>query len=323
MLLLLLWSCATMAGLYDKPADPADSAEHVVTIPKGTTPRGLGKVLAEADIVDDAGGFTSYVRLSGEGGCMKAGRFRLRRDMSPSQILEAVCGAPIPEDIPFTVVEGWRVREIDQALAAAKLIAPGAYAEAVADSARYKAEFPLPSGTLEGYLYPETYRVEPDRFEVHAFVQRQLDLFGERFAVPYKDQWTERGLHPIVIMASLLEREEPRPENRPLVAGILWKRLDTGWMLGVDATSRYTLGDWNDRRAFLKNLRDKEEPYNTRHRPGLPPTPIGNPNLSSLEAALKPVESEFWYYLHDATGALHPSRNEAEHEAFRKKYNVY
>jgi UPF0755 protein len=124
-------------------------------------------------------------------------------------------------------------------------------------------------------------------------------------------------------MASMLEREEPVPAQRSLVAGILWKRIDHDTALGVDATSRYELDEWNDRQSFLKKLRDKEDPYNTRHRVGLPPGPIGAPSVASLVAALRPKPSEFWYYLHDANKVLRPSRNAAEHEALRKKYNVY
>ena len=108
-----------------------------------------------------------------------------------------------------------------------------------------------------------------------------------------------------------------------VVAGILWKRIDTDNALGVDATSRYELDDWNDRSGFLQHLRDPEDPYNSRLRKGLPPTAIGNPVVSSLEAAIAPVKSEHWYYLHDAQGNLHPARNAAEHEANRKKFNVY
>ena len=91
----------------------------------------------------------------------------------------------------------------------------------------------------------------------------------------------------------------------------------------MDATSRYTLPKWNDRRAFLKKLRDPKDPYNTRLRPGLPPTAIGNADISSLEAAAAPTPSPYWYYLHDKTGQLHPSRSVKEHEAYRRKYNVY
>jgi UPF0755 protein len=110
---------------------------------------------------------------------------------------------------------------------------------------------------------------------------------------------------------------------RPRVAGVLWKRLDQGWNLGVDATSRYTLKDWNDRKAFLRQLRDHSDPYNTRLRQGLPPTAIGNPGIVALEAALASEASDAWYYLHDASRVVHFGRNAAEHEANRRRYGVW
>ena len=124
-------------------------------------------------------------------------------------------------------------------------------------------------------------------------------------------------------MGSMLEREEPKPTNRPLVAGIMWKRLDIDLGLGIDATSRYTLEDWNDWRGVPEELRDPKDPYNTRLRRGLPPTAIGNPGAASLEAAMRPEASEWLYYLHDAQQNLHPARNEREHEANRLKFGVY
>lgn len=161
-----------------------------------------------------------------------------------------------------------------------------------------------------------------------SLVRRQVAMFEERFyatylAAPRPEVGEKRTLHELVVMASMLEREEPSPENRPLVAGILWKRLDADWNLGVDATSRYTLDDWNDRREFLKKLRDPADPWNTRLRGGLPPTPIGNPGRAALEAALRPVPSDAWYYLHDGDRVLHTGRSVREHEANRRRYGVY
>jgi UPF0755 protein len=126
-----------------------------------------------------------------------------------------------------------------------------------------------------------------------------------------------------VIMASLLEREEPRPELRPQVAGVLYNRLDHSMPLGVDATSRFKLDDWNDRAAFLKMLRDLDDPYNTRQRAGLPPGPIGAPGLASLVAALRPEPTPYWYYLHDRNAVIHFARTLKEHEANRRKYDVW
>jgi UPF0755 protein len=314
---LLLFGCNLEA-----PADPSATTEVLFEVPQGATARGLGDDLAGAGLVAAEWKWTWFLRLGADGSCIKAGRHRVSASMPLPELLNALCGAPVPQDQPFTVPEGWRARDIDAALTEKGWITAGAYLEAVRDVASYQATFPLPqNGSLEGYLYPETYRVEPDRFDPKALVQRQLDTFAARFA--QGRTFDGRSLHDIVTMASLLEREEPKPENRSLVAGILWKRLDSGWNLGVDATSRYTLDDWNDRRAFLAKLRDPEDPWNTRLRQGLPPTPIGNPGVVALEAAAAPVESAFWYYLHDAEQNLHPSRNEAEHEAFRRKYNVY
>jgi len=178
---------------------------------------------------------------------------------------------------------------------------------------------------LEGYLYPETYGVVPLSFTVDGLLQRQLDTFAARIWTPFEAEIKKSGrtLHELVTMASLLEREEPTPAQRPLVAGILWKRVDAKVPLGVDATSRYELAHWNDRAAFLKKLRDVNDVWNTRHKPGLPPGPIGAPTVASFLAALRPVTSDNWYYLHDAQRVLHPSRNAQEHEALRAKYNVY
>ncbi|MES2645192.1 MAG: endolytic transglycosylase MltG [Myxococcota bacterium] len=316
-MLVLLLGCDLEA-----PADPSATTEVMFEVPAGSTARGLGDDLVAAGLLPAEWKWEWFLRLGADGSCIKAGRHRVRANMDAPTLLAALCGAPVPKDEPFTIPEGWRARDIDAALTAKGWIQAGAYLEATRDIAAYTAPFPLPTnGTLEGYLYPETYKVEPDNFQPKELVQRQLDTFAARFGEGRP--LGTRSLHAVVTMASLLEREEPRPTNRPLVAGILWRRIDAGWNLGVDATSRYTLEDWNDRKSFLKQLRDPTDPWNTRLRPGLPPTPIGNPGVVALEAAAAPVASDFWYYLHDADQNLHASRSEAEHEGFRRRYNVY
>ena len=325
MFLLLLASCTMVADQLGAPADPTATSSVVFEVPKGAHIRALGGPLEAEGLVSSADDFTNYVRITKEGGCIKAGRHELSPSMTAAELIDGMCGAPLADDVPFTVVEGWRIREIDAALAGKGWIEAGEYAALAGQPSRFQAPFALPANSLEGYLFPETYMVSPDRWDTEAFIQRQIDLLSERFYVPHADdiKGSKRSMGELVIMASMLEREEPKVKNRPLVAGILWKRIDAEWNLGVDATSRYTLDEWNDRKAFLGKLRDPKDPYNTRLRGGLPPTAIGNPSTPSLEAALSPTDSEFWYYLHDSRQDIHPSRNAAEHEAYRRKYNVY
>ncbi|WP_163994887.1 endolytic transglycosylase MltG [Pyxidicoccus caerfyrddinensis] len=312
-------------GQLRSPMAPPGAAPVEFTVPKGTSGRGLGTLLASQGLIRDAR-IWRWLLFRRGAFSPKAGRHEVSPSMTMAELAAALEDNPIPEDVPFVVVEGWRLRDTDAALTAAGLITAGAYIAEASTPGKFTAPFPLPSaGTLEGYLYPETYGILPGKLDVHQLIQRQLDMFAERFFAPNRAGLTKSGrtLHEVVIMASMLEREEPLPEQRPLVAGILWKRVDKGFPLGVDATSRYELAQWNDRIAFLKRLRDTQDPYNTRHRKGLPPSPIGAPTVASLQAAMTPKPSDFWYYLHDAERKLHPSRNADEHEALRKKYNVY
>lgn len=303
---------------------PADAADVAFVVDKGSTGQALGQKLKAEGLIEDVLFWRWHLRQRG-GLKAKAGKHTLSARMTIPEIASALEKAPKADDVPFAMIEGWRLRDTDAALAEKGLIKAGAYIAAAKDPTRFKAPFPLPAKGLEGYLYPETYRIVVEGFSVDALIQRQLDTFVERFYAPHKDEIASSGrsLHDVVTMASMLEREEPVPAQRPLVAGILWKRIDMKFALGVDATSRYELAEWNDRTEFLKRLRDKSDPYNTRHIVGLPPTPIGAPTVSSLQAALRPTKSEFLYYLHDADKVLRPSRNAAEHEALRAKYNVY
>jgi UPF0755 protein len=255
----------------------------------------------------------------------KAGRHLVSARMPMGEIAAALEGVPLPDDVPFIVIEGWRLRDTDKALVEKGWAKPGEYIKAASDPTKFKAIFPLPTTTLEGYLYPETYQVPAAGVDLHALIQRQLDTFGERFFTPNRAEIEKCGrtLHQLVTMASMLEREEPVPAQRTTVAGILWKRFDKKQGLGVDATSRYELDDWNDRKAFLAKLRDADDPWNTRTKIGLPPGPIGAPTVASLLAAARPEDNPYWYYLHDSTKKLHPSKNAAEHEALRAQFNVY
>ncbi|MFO0723231.1 MAG: endolytic transglycosylase MltG [Myxococcota bacterium] len=309
----------------ENPIDPSDTEGAEVEIPKGATLQKIGLSLHEKGYVASPFVWKVYLRLHGAPE-PKAGRHKLKKSMNLAAILAELAGPPLPDDIAVKIVEGWRIRDTDEALSKEGLFPAGAYAEAAKHKERFKLSFAVPEADLEGYLYPETFAVpRASPINVDLLIQRQLDAFRDRFYVPYQAdiEKSGRSLHEVVVMASLLEREETKPEMRPKVAGVLYKRLDAKNPLGVDATSHFSLPNWNDRPGLLRQLKDAEDPYNTRLRAGLPPGAIGAPSLPSLIAALRPESSEFWYYLHDSTGTIHFAKDGAGHEANRKKYNVY
>lgn len=326
--LLGLLAAAGAYGWYHWAASPVDPAAGPVDfrVPKGTAASAVGARLAAAGLLRSELAWKIYFKLAAPP-APKAGLHRVSAAMDVPALAAALAAQPLAEEIEVTLIEGWRLRDADAALAAKGLTAPGAYLEAANHPERFRVPFALQADSLAGYLLPDTYRVPaPDgALAVDRLIQTQIDAFWQRFAEPRADEIAASGrdLHQIVIMASLLEREEPKPEVRPKVAGVLYKRLDSNTPLGVDATSRFTLENWNDRRAFLRQLRDPGDPYNTRLRRGLPPGPIGAPSLASLEAALRPEKSPYWYYLHDKQQNIHFARNAREHEANRRRYDVW
>lgn len=305
------------------PVDPSAS-EIELEVPSGASATQVGRVLAERGLIRHPWAWQAWLRLD-PGPTLKAGRHRVSAAMNVPELRMALASPPLPDDEPFTVLEGWRRVDTDRALAEGGWAEPGAYLAATESGARYDLAFEVEAPSLEGYLFPETYAFVKAEFEVEQLVARQLQTFTERFVKPHRAaiEASSRSLHTLVTVASMLEREEPEPSVRPKVAGVLYKRLDSDHPLGVDATSRYRLDVWNDRRAFLAKLRDEDDPYNTRLRVGLPPTPIGAPGLASLRAALEPEASPYWYYLHDAQQQIHFARTAAEHEANRRKFNVW
>ncbi|MBI5495346.1 MAG: endolytic transglycosylase MltG [Deltaproteobacteria bacterium] len=328
---LLLCAVLTGGGLggwvyvcVNRPPDAGDTETAEFTVPAGATLRDVGRRLEKAGFIRSARVWRAWLWLHPPVP-IKAGKHPLSRSMPMMAVAEALAGKPLAEDAPLTVVEGWRICDVDAFLAQGGLAAAGAYSAATREAMKYRPTFPAPPGDLEGYLLPETYRVPVGPVDVEKLVARQLDAFTGRFFKPYAEEIARSGrsLHALVTVASMLEREEHDPTRRPAIAGVIYRRLEAGVALGIDATSRYHLRQWNDRENFLVALRDPADPYNTRLRTGLPPGPIGAPSVASLVAALRPEKSAYWYYLHDARGGLHFARTADEHEANRRRYNVY
>ncbi len=136
-----MWFLALMACNFEAAPKPGDTAEVVFDVPSGSTARGLGDELEDEGLVTSADNWGWFLRLGADGSCLKAGKHRVNRGMTATELLGALCGVPLPDDVPFTVVEGWRRRDIDAALVAQKLIEPGAFIAATEQGSDYSPGF--------------------------------------------------------------------------------------------------------------------------------------------------------------------------------------
>lgn len=318
LLWCVFWTLAcTCGGLLGPNADVDTPEPFIFEVPKGASASSLAPAVVEAGFFTTELEWQLFVKLQ-DASCIKAGRFEVSRAMSALDLLNTLCGTPLSDDVAFTVLEGWRIIDTDRALADRGLIEPGEYAQ-IARTKSVEAPFEVPAKTYEGYLWPETYMIDESRFEPGAFVQRQLETFETNFLDDHPELRGEQ-LHEVVVMASMIEQEERTLDNRPLISGILWNRIRKPMPLGVDATSRYTLERWND--DVLPKIRDRSDPYNTRHREGFPPTAIGAPGRNALQAALNPRPNPYYFYLHDRECVLRPAKTHDGHIRNKRKHGI-
>jgi len=169
---------------------------------------------------------------------------------------------------------------------------------------------------LEGYIYPDTYFLDPVDFQAQDLIYLTLDNF-ERKTIELIPEIKNHSVNEIITMASIIENEVFGEEDRHLVSGLLWKRLESGWTIGADATLLYIT---DDRELTAEDLAI-DSSYNTRKNLGLPIGPISNPSLESIKAAMYPEASNYWFYLTtlDTGEVIYSSSNE-EHNLNRAKY---
>lgn len=309
-----------------RPVDSGDKANVSVQIPTGASVSAIASLLEGKDLIRSSSAFKLYARLHGKQSSLKAGSFILQRSESVPDII-ATLTRGFSEETALTIPEGYTVKDIDALLADKGFTKPGAIL-ACAKVCDFSAYAFLPkvakpadrAGKVEGYLFPDTYFVVKDTLTPESFLKRLLDTFQKRVVVGLAADLKQSGrsLSDIMTMASLIEEETRTDEERPTVAGILWKRYDAKIGLGVDASVRYVLN--KPTAAITKSDLDIDSPYNLRKYRGLPPTPIANPGIESIKAALHPVASDYLFYLHGTDGKIHYAKTNDEHNENRAKY---
>jgi len=298
---------------YATPVSQESQPAQTFIIPKGQAVSVIAERLTEAGLIKHPLQFRVAVKKTGLENKLQAGSFQL----SPSQTVEEIATELTQgsQDIWITIVEGWRMEEIAESLS--KLELP------LFDQAEFESL--VESTNTEGQLFPETYLIpkEYDASQIHSLL---TTTFDQKVIVGLADEIASstRSLDDILIMASLIEREAREYEEMRGVSGVLWNRIELGKPLQVDATMQYAKGYSQTEQSWWPSpmAADKavQSPYNTYQVQGLPPTPIANPGLQAIRAALNPLPSDNLFYLHDRSGIIHYGQTLEEHNANVNRY---
>ncbi len=293
---------------------------RIVTIPPGASSAEIGRILVAAGLIRRSTDFIVLVRVRGWARSLHEGDYRLSPAMGLLEIGETlVYGKPVEHAV--TVPEGFTIPEIAEALVAEDLVDRTRFLDlAQRGAAAFDYDFlrGLRTSSLEGYLYPDTYRMPR-----HLSERKVIGVFLDRFAQVVLPRWRAHAgagvtLHEIVTIASLVEREAKVPAEQPLIAGVIYNRLRRGWRLEVDASVLYALG-YHKATISYEDLK-VNSPYNTYLYPGLPPGPIANPGLPAIEAALTPAVTDYLYYVARPDGSHEFSKTFADHLAAVRRY---
>ncbi len=303
----------TAAFLYYKegtlPVSRENGAAKIFVISPGESLSSIAKNLANEGLIRNKIVFYLVTKQLGIDKKIQAGDFRLTPSMDVYQVAKSLTHGTL--DVWVTLIEGTRKEEMAQVVAQ-NLDVP---------------ETEFIKAATEGYLFPDTYLIPRDA-TVGGIIKTLEDNFNRRLSADLKQKAQAKGLSvdELIILASLVEKEARVDRDRPIVAGILLKRLRAGWPLQVDATVQYALGYQADEKTWWKkNLTNADlkidSPYNTYVNKGLPPAPICNPGLASIEAVVNAKENTpYWFYISDKSGKMHYAVTVEQQDANVKKY---
>lgn len=306
-----------------KSVGSLDAPQQRVTIPADSTSRAIACLLQEKGLIRSEAAFRLFVRYKGLDSQLKAGEYDLSSALSTPVIVDKlVRGQPVTEC--FTIPEGYNTRQIASLLEDAGLADEQEFMKTVVGdhfSYPFLTESPAGPRRLEGYLFPDTYRVARN-VRPHTIVECMLARFNaenERLQLETKAARLGLSLHEVVVLASLIEREVQHDDERALVSGVLHNRLHLGMPLQVDATVLYALGRTSADQVTFEDLK-VDSPYNTYLVTGLPPGAIANPGSASLWAAVHPKTTSYLYYVAKPDGSHAFARSLDEHNQNQARF---
>ena len=325
VLLLFLVAAGAAALLYLRVNEPYrgyQEAEQFVELPSGSGSAAIGQRLVAAGVVRDVPTFRTALYLSGHGRHLKAGDYRFDRAMTPFEVIDKIARGDVYV-INVTFPEGLTVAEMSKIFESHGIGTAASFVEAAKDAALVHDLDPA-AKDLEGYLFPETYALSR-----HADAQKLIKLMVSRFDHVFTPELRQAAaahnltVRQAVTLASIVEKETARAEERPLVAAVYTTRLRIGMPLQCDPTVIYAL---TKRGSYSGNIHKDDlsidSLYNTYRYPGLPPGPIASPGRASLEAAVHPADADYLYFVSRNDGSHEFARTLDEHNRNVHKFQV-
>lgn len=323
------------AWLYGDTPTGAARGRVEIEIPKGASAGEVSQILEKANLVGRGTIFRLYAGQRGAANRFKAGRYVVTAPTTPKQLVDLLVKGATDELVSVTIPPGKNLLEIAELFAAAGITGRAEFLQQATD-AGFVAQLGLPGPTLEGYLYPDTYRMRPRTPPAKALVplvRRHRQVYEELRNAHAKGLAELRRTlgwddHNVVTLASIVEKETGQAQERPRIAQVFLNRLRFPTfrpkLLQTDPTIIYgctvamprskACQQWEGRIRRI-HLDDKENPYNTYTHEGLPPGPISNPGRAALEAVMSPDKSPYLYFVSRNDGTHVFSRTVAEHEA--------
>jgi UPF0755 protein len=312
VIIVVFGSISWYRSLFSTSGPQGD--EITLTVPEGTTLNAFSSTLADNDIISSAFGFRLYLKLH-DAPALQAGEYAFRKNSKPEQVVAAIKKGPKEATDRLTIPEGFRLAQIAERVGRIPGFSEKKFLE-VANSGTIRSAYqPVNSKSLEGFLFPDTYTLSSRDTETTLIerMRNQFDSTVKGLGIERSDRAIGHSPFETIIIASMIEAEAKVDADRGKISQVIENRLDADRLLQIDATVLYGLG--NTKTSLSRKDLEKDGPYNTYTRKGLPAGPIGSPGRKSLQAALNPTPGPWLYYVVvDANGAHAFTTTLEEHE---------
>lgn len=303
--------------LYLATPPSSEKIPKIIQVHPGVTFTEVARTLKKAGIIKDIGKFSLLVTCYQGTKRIKAGEYYLNTSMLPLEVLDTLVKGKVIEH-SIVIPEGYNIYQVVDLLNDAGLIDRGKFLKMCFDNT-FISSLGIEGDSLEGYLFPDTYRIPRDIGE-KGILEVMVARFRAVYASKYAKKAEELGftMKEVIILASIIEKETGKSWERPLISAVFQNRLRKGIRLQSDPTAVYDIS--NFRGKITKKHLKRESPYNTYRHRGLPPGPIASPGEASIKAVLYPARVDYLYFVSKNDGTHHFSNNLREHNVAVRKY---